>query len=59
MSDKTIIQSPKDNPTVNCAACGKPLLVFESLESLSQVFEKKCGFCGEEFMYNKSDIKTR
>ncbi|HEX6927919.1 MAG TPA: hypothetical protein VF267_01620 [Gammaproteobacteria bacterium] len=57
MSDKTVIQSPKDSPTIACAACGKPLPVFENLAALPPVFERKCGFCGEEFMYRKSDIK--
>lgn len=56
MSDKTVIQSSDDKPTIDCAACGKPLPIFESLASLPEVFERKCGFCGEEFMYRKADV---
>ncbi|MEE8118063.1 MAG: hypothetical protein V3T39_00755 [Gammaproteobacteria bacterium] len=58
MSDKTVMNKPEDGPTIACAACGKPLPIFESLDSLPSAFEKKCGFCGEEFLYKKSDIKS-
>ncbi len=58
MNEKTVIQSRDKRPTIKCAACGKPLPIFETIDSLPVVFEKKCGFCGEEFMYSKSDINT-
>lgn len=57
MSDKTVVNNPDSQPTIQCAACGKPLPVFEDLASLPSAFEKKCGFCGEEFIYKKDDIK--
>lgn len=57
MNDKTIIQPAGGVPTIACAACGEKLPIFESVDSLPEAFERKCGHCGQEFLYRKSDIK--
>ncbi|MCG8432702.1 MAG: hypothetical protein MJA83_01575 [Gammaproteobacteria bacterium] len=58
MTDKTVIQSGKDLPSVKCkgSGCGKSLPIFDNLGALPDTFEKKCGFCEETYVYSKTDI---